>query len=36
MQAFSVSASLSFSHTVSRATGSWYSPFIVMAIVQHS
>jgi hypothetical protein len=27
---------LSFSHTVSRGTGSWYSPFIVMAIGQHS
>jgi hypothetical protein len=31
-----VAASLSFSHTVSRGTGSWYSPFIVIAILGRS
>jgi hypothetical protein len=34
MQALSVSVSLSFAHTISRETGSWYSPFIVIAILR--
>src|SRR5262245_9809694 len=36
MQALSVSVSLSFTHTVSRDTGSWYSPVIVIAILKYS